>query len=101
MISINSESHGTQYLELNGTESKKMKDILERNLNYLKIEYICYQKSSNEIKELRQILKESSKHKDTFLTTLVTTKWSVGQIDLIQSFLKPKTINSFFNNFLL
>jgi hypothetical protein len=42
MIIINSE--------LNGTESKKMKDILERNLNYLKIEYISYQKSLNEIK---------------------------------------------------
>jgi hypothetical protein len=56
MISINSESHGTQYLELNGTESKKMKDILERNLNYLKIEYICYQKSSNEIKAFFTIL---------------------------------------------
>lgn len=57
MISINLESHSTdEYLELNGTESKKMKDILERNLNYLKIEYICYQKSSNEIKAFFTIL---------------------------------------------
>jgi hypothetical protein len=50
MIGINSDSHGTEYLELNGTESKKTKDILERNLNYLKIEYICYEKSLNQIK---------------------------------------------------
>jgi hypothetical protein len=50
MISINAELNGTEYPELNGIESKKMKEILERNLNHTKIKYISYERSLNEIK---------------------------------------------------